>query len=300
MRAYTLMPLLLIAACAGEVDPSPESTEQPEVTDPTEHPTEPEVDPEPVACDTWGDTEVCETETGAVGQRQCQADPERNYELYFGACGDTTVCSPGDSQSCGFTDEIFAGITQSCVLRAGAWIWDTGSCNTPLVLSFDNTPVEFTRPDGSFDLVGVGLSLGHDWVSAATPWLVLDRNANGAVDDGSELFGSMTRLASGQRAPHGFAALAELDQNLDGRVTPADPRFSELLLWHDLNQDRQSSPNELAPLTDSGTRELSLRYADSPRCSATSCEVERAGFQFFDDFGREQHGTLIDVHFMMY
>jgi len=287
MRAYTLLPLLLIAACAGEVDPSAESTEQPQVAD------------EPVACETGGETEVCETEAGSVGLRQCQFDAERDYELYFGACGDTTVCSPGDIQSCGVSDG-WGEISSSCILQDGAWIWDPAGCNTPLVLSFDDMPVEFTTPAGSFDLVGVGLSLGHDWVSARTPWLVLDRNANGTVDDGRELFGSMTRLVSGERAPHGFAALAELDQNLDGRVTPADPRFSELLLWRDLNQDRQSSPNELAPLTDSGTRELSLRYADSPRCTATSCEVERAGFQFLDDFGHEQRGTLIDVHFKLY
>lgn len=290
MRAYTLLPLvLMIAACAGEIDPSTESTEQPQVTE-----------PEPVACDTYGATLACETEAGAVGQSECQYDAERDYELYFSACGDTTVCSPGETQSCGFDDGMFAGLSRGCTLRDGAWVWDEAGCNTPLVLSFDNTPVEFTQPTGSFDLVGVGLSLGHDWVSARTPWLVLDRNGNGTVDDGSELFGSMTRLTSGERAAHGFAALSELDQNGDAAVTPADARFTELLLWRDLDQDRQSTPNELAPLADSGVRELSLRYARAPRCTATSCEVERAGFQFFDALGREQRGALIDVHFKVY
>ena len=289
MRAYALFPLLLIAACAGEVDPSTEAAEQPQITE-----------PEPVACDTWGETQACETEAGGVGQSQCENDAERDYELFYSACGDTTVCSPGETQSCGFTEDYLAGLSRGCTLVDGAWVWDPAGCNTPLVLSFDNAAVEFTQPSGSFDLVGVGLSLGHDWVSAATPWLVLDRNANGSVDDGSELFGSMTRLGSGERAPHGFAALAELDQDLDGAVTPADPRFSELLLWRDLDQNRESSPNELAALADSGVRELSLRYARAPRCTATSCEVERAGFEFVDELGREQRGTLIDVHFQTY
>ncbi|HEU5075186.1 MAG TPA: calcium-binding protein [Polyangiaceae bacterium] len=290
MKAYSSLPLvLLIAACAGEVDPSTESTEQPQVTG-----------PEPAACETYGATQACETESGAVGESECQYDAERDYELYFSACGDTTVCSPGQTQSCGFTDDVFAGLSRGCTLRDGAWVWDEFGCSTPLVLSFDDTPVQFTRPAGSFDLVGVGLSLGHDWVSAATPWLVLDRNGNGGVDDGSELFGSMTRLASGERAAHGFAALAELDQNLDRAVTAADPMFSELRLWRDLNQDRQSTSNELATLADSGVRELSLRYARLPRCTASSCEVERAGFQFVDDFGREQRGAVIDVHFEVY
>jgi len=290
MRATTLLPLvLMIAACAGEVDPNTESSEQPQVTN-----------PEPIACDTYGTTQACETEAGAVGQSECQYDAERDYELNFSACGDTTVCSPGETQSCGLDEGVFAGLSRGCTLRDGAWVWDEAGCNTPLVLSFDNQPVEFTQPDGSFDLVGVGLSLGHDWVSAATPWLVLDRNGNDSVDDGSELFGSMTRLVSGDRAAHGFAALAELDENLDAAITPEDPRFDELLLWRDLDQNRESSPNELRPLADSGVRELSLRYARSPRCTATSCEVERAGFQFLDPLGREQRGTLIDVHFQTY
>ncbi len=290
MRAYTLLPLVLtIAACAGEVDPSTEATEQPQVTE-----------PEPVACENYGTTQACETEAGAVGQSECQYDAERDYELYFSACGDTTVCSPGETESCGLGDGIFAGLSRGCTLRDGAWVWDEAGCNTPLVLSFDNQPVEFTQPAGSFDLVGVGLSLGHDWVSAATPWLVLDRNVNGTVDDGSELFGSMTRLVSGERATHGFAALAELDHNGDAAITPDDPGFSGLLLWRDLDQNRQSTPNELAPLSQSGVRELSLRYARAPRCTATACEVERAGFQFVDQLGHEQHGTMIDVHFQTY
>lgn len=275
MRAYTLLPLvLMIAACAGEVDPSTESTEQPQVT-------------ESAACDAMGETQACETDTGEVGRSECQWDAERRG-LYFTACGDTTVCSPDEPQTCG-----------ECTFRDGAWVVD-GGCGTPLVLSFDSAPVEFTQPSGAFDVMGVGMSLGNDWVSAATPWLVLDRNGNGTVDDGSELFGSMTRLGSGERAPHGFAALAELDQNGDAAVTPSDASFTELLLWRDVDQNRQSTPNELAPLADSGVRELSLRYTRAPRCTATSCEVERAGFQFFDDLGREQRGTLIDVHFQTY
>jgi hypothetical protein len=290
MKAYPLLPLvLMITACAGEVDPNTESTEQPQV-----------VDPEPIACDTYGQTQACETDSGAAGQSECQYDAERDYELNFSACGDTSVCSPGEMQSCGLGDGVFAALSRACTLRDGAWVWDEAGCNTPLVLSFDDTPVQFTQPAGSFDLVGVGLSLGHDWVSAATPWLVLDRNANGSVDDGSELFGSMTRLASGERAAHGFAALAELDQDLDAAITPSDRTFSQLLLWRDLDQNRQSSANELTPLAESGVQELSLRYARVPRCTATACEVERAGFQFFDDLGREQRGTLIDVHFDIY
>lgn len=290
MKAYTLLPLLLIAACAGEVDS--------ESTDNARNPQLSEA--EPVACETWGETQTCATEAGGSGQSECMYDPNRDYQLYFSACGDTTICSPGQTQSCGFDDGVFAGMTRGCTLQDGAWVWDDYGCNTPLVLSFDNGAVEFTKAEGAFDLVGAGLSVGHDWVSAKTPWVVLDRNGNGSIDDGTELFGSMTRLASGARAAHGFAALEELDQNGDGAVTREDPGFSRLTLWRDLDQDRRSTPEELEPLTEAGIERLSLRYARVPLCDATACEVERAGFVYFDTNGREKRGTIIDVHFQLY
>ena len=175
-------------------------------------------------------------------------------------CGSIDACSPGDTQSCGFGDPTFSGLERSCVLRDGAWRWDEYGCNTPLVLSFDNSPVEFTEALGWFDLVGAGLSANHDWVSAKTPWLVLDKNDNGSIDDGSELFGSMSVLGSGARARNGFVALSELDSNGDQRVSASDEGFERLALWRDRNQDRQSSPDELESLAESGISALALDY----------------------------------------
>jgi hypothetical protein len=68
-------------------------------------------------------------------------------------------------------------------------------------------------------------------------WLAMDRNGNGIIDDGSELFGNTRNLRSGINAKHGYEVLAELDDNLDGKIDEADPAFRALLLWGDANRN---------------------------------------------------------------
>jgi len=292
----TLLPLTLLFACAGEVDGDSGSTRETQV--PSEQ--EPNETEEPEACAADGDTKACTTESGEVGIARCGIDSDRDFQLFYSACGSVDVCSPGETASCGFSDPTFAGLERGCVLADGAWKWDEFGCNTPLVLSFDNAPVAFTQAAGWFDLVGAGLSATHDWVSAATPWLVLDKNDNGSIDDGSELFGSMSVLDSGARAKNGFIALAELDENADQRVSASDPGFERLALWRDRNQDRRSSPDELESLAESGVSALALDYTSRGNCSGTACEVERASFEYTDAAGKSQRGTTVDVHFRLY
>jgi hypothetical protein len=167
-------------------------------------------------------------------------------------------------------------------------------CNTPLVLSFDNRAVAFTtEQSGSFDLTRLGVSHGSDWPTAATPWLALDRDGNDSIDDGGELFGSATRLATGGFARNGFAALRDLDANHDGVFDANDPAFAKIVVWTDKNADRASTPNELTPLAETGVTSISLADHRESRCDGRgNCEGERASFTF----GGGQHGTVIDVY----
>lgn len=170
-------------------------------------------------------------------------------------------------------------------------------CWTPLVLAFANERVELvSAPGATFDLTRDQISVPSDWPTAQTPWLALDRDDNGRIDDGGELFGSATRLSSGGFADNGFEALAELDANCDGVIDRADSAFARLLLWRDANGDRTSEPGELSPAA-AELDSIRLGYVSDRLCDARgNCEVERSTFAFRDATGRAREGAVIDVH----
>jgi hypothetical protein len=208
-------------------------------------------------------------------------------------------CKPGDTRSCGYGGPE-AGLTMDCELVPNAGCttqWNYMGCDTPLVLSFDGAPVEYqTDRAHAFDVNGTRSQL-TDWPTARTPWLALDRDGNGSIDDGSELFGSMTALSSGRRAPSGFAALRELDADGDGKITPADPGFPRLVVWSDRDGDRRSSADELTPASSWQLLSIDLDYSADPRCDPRgNCEVERASFRWRDAVGAVHTGEVVDVH----
>ena len=92
--------------------------------------------------------------------------------------------------------------------------------------------------------------------------LVLDRNNNGVIDNGRELFGDSTVMSNGQTAADGFAALADLDSNQDGVINANDAQFANLRVWRDLNQDGVSQANELSTLDQQNIASISP-YQDS-------------------------------------
>jgi Ca2+-binding RTX toxin-like protein len=126
----------------------------------------------------------------------------------------------------------------------------------PLVLDLDGDGIETTSPrDGTvilFDHDADGIKTGTGWVKPDDGWLVWDRNGNGVIDSGRELFGVDTLKSSGQTAVDGFDALRELDTNEDGKVNAADTNFSKLRIWRDLNQDAISQEAELSTLATNG------------------------------------------------
>lgn len=130
----------------------------------------------------------------------------------------------------------------------------------PLVLDLDGDGIESVpvwRDDGVlFDHSGDGNATQSGWVGPNDGFLVVDKNGNGAIDDGSELFGDSSVLENGLEATDGFAALEEYDSNGDGVVDAADDKFNDLKIWRDENQDGISQPNELLTLGKAGVSAL--------------------------------------------
>ena len=90
----------------------------------------------------------------------------------------------------------------------------------PVALDLDWDGVEsVSRKDGVyFDLNNDGVKEKTGWVASDDGLLVRDRNNNGEIDNGGELFGDQTRFNDGTIAESGFEALSELDSNGNGKI----------------------------------------------------------------------------------
>jgi hypothetical protein len=143
---------------------------------------------------------------------------------------------------------------------------------SPIVLDLSRSGFSFTSvKDGvDFDIDGDGMLERTAWTARGSDdaFLAMDRNGNGTIDGGRELFGDVTILLNGKTGAHGYIALAELDLeanggNGNGYVDSADRGFRALLLWTDRDHDGRSSPAELGHLSDRGIFAIALDADES-------------------------------------
>ena len=141
--------------------------------------------------------------------------------------------------------------------QAKSWILPR---RDPLALDLDGDGIETRGADGRvvFDHNNDGVKTGTGWLRPDDGWLVLDRNSNGTIDNGGELFGVDTVKSDGTKASDGFDALSDLDSNNDNVFDAKDTRFADVRVWRDLNQDGVSQSNELSTLAANNIRSINL------------------------------------------
>jgi hypothetical protein len=126
----------------------------------------------------------------------------------------------------------------------------------PLVLDLNGNGVELSdlrRGEGvSFDITGDGVEERVAWVRPDDGFLAYDRNANGTIDSGAELFGDQ------HGAANGFEELSKHDDDGNGQIDAADNIFNDLRVWRDMNQNGRSERNELAGLRSLGIASIRL------------------------------------------
>jgi hypothetical protein len=172
----------------------------------------------------------------------------------------------------------------------------------PFALDLDGDGVETVGAMGAstvrFDHDNDGILQGTGWLRGDDGWLALDRDGDGLITSGAELFGVDTPLATGtwdtvllanaQRTifRDGFSAIAPLDTNRDGRIDAADgavagwsiardvngngtieagetrlATITDLRVWRDLNANGRTDAGELMTLAQANVASINVTRA---------------------------------------
>lgn len=183
----------------------------------------------------------------------------------------------GFSMSRSFYEEVSATVDLSSL-----------QMTDPLVINLDCDVASVSDQKFYFDLDADGHEEEISQLGAGSGFLALDKNGDGKINDGSELFGT----ASG----NGFADLAKYDQDGNGWIDEADEIFDKLLIW----QKDENGNDVLRGLGQAGVgaiylgnihSDFSLNSADD---NQTNAKIRQSGMFLYENGNA---GTIQQVDF---
>lgn len=122
----------------------------------------------------------------------------------------------------------------------------------PLVINYEGTAASLTERTFAFDLTNNGIMEQIAFVKPGSGFLVLDKNGDGIINDGSELFGPATG--------NGFIELAKYDEDGNGWIDEGDSVYAELKIW-----SKDEAGNDLLiSVSDAGIGAIMLAHIDTP------------------------------------
>jgi hypothetical protein len=148
----------------------------------------------------------------------------------------------------------------------------------PLVLDFDGNPAALTDTRFQFDLDGDGDQEAVPFLASDSAFLAFDRNGDGVINDGTELFGPTTG--------DGFRELAAYDEDGNNFIDEGDAIFNALSLYNKNGQGEDS----LVSLRDRNVGAIYLGSVSTPfsvndNTGETLGEVRSSGVYLEEDGG---------------
>jgi hypothetical protein len=223
------------------------------------------------ACPATWDTPTAAIDSTSTQTDRYKGEARVHHQKYVNQCagdGSTTVDRLVDSGAC---QGDFCCDQGNCS-ETGEFYHTTCTCViSPIIIDLGGEGFRLTDASHGviFDLAGNGNAELVAWTArgADNVFLALDRNDNGRIDDGRELFGSATPqpVPTPPQRVNGYLALGVFDGNGDQQITRLDPIYNELRLWRDANHNGATEPGELLSLDDAGLVSISVDYLESRR-----------------------------------